>query len=307
MRIPVVFTCAVIVLCCFCVFVPAQEYLGYALDGAMVQEDWGYSGQLIPLSAEGPFPPDAQLLKVQAFFQTEDILRVRIFDPNDKGRWTVPEVILQQQSPPTSPPTERNYEFSWTSSPFGFSVQRSDGEVLFNSTSPQSNSTSSPDDAVRDKAAQAHARAQASERRGDSLNDRRVGRDSALRQGCGTFAGEGPIAFNGLLYEEQYIEFSTQLPQCPVIYGLGERSDHLLLDANDKHYPMFNRDQGWAKVGAHLWSRGGLGTFTFWPRTLGDVVLISPCSIMRTFTAPILFTWNSGMLPAKLQRMECSS
>lgn len=200
----------------------AAEYLGYQLLGGMQEEAWGYSGSL-SLLGEGPYPPDAANLTVQAFFQTNEVLRVQIFDPNDPQRWRVPEIILQQSSPPLVAPSSPLYEFSWTENPFGFAVERvSDGDVIFNTTSPQG----SPDTAVFHDSARSPSHATTH------------GKESTDAKEMAT------SEFNGLIFEEQYIEFSSVLPSEPAIYGLGERVDSLLLDANDKVYTMFNRDQG---------------------------------------------------------------
>lgn len=59
----------------------------------------------------------------------------------------------------------------------------------------------------------------------------------------------GPT-FNGLVFENQFLEISTQLQvsrvvDSPVLYGLGERVAPLTLNADKDgdHYPMFARDQ----------------------------------------------------------------
>jgi alpha-glucosidase (family GH31 glycosyl hydrolase) len=61
---------------------------------------------------------------------------------------------------------------------------------------------------------------------------------------------EDERTFNGLIFENQFLEISTQLEQCnmesePILYGLGERLAGLRLNADLKgdHYPMFTRDQ----------------------------------------------------------------
>ncbi len=74
-----------------------------------------------------------------------------------------------------------------TDFPFGFAVtRRSDGEVLFNTTTTGS--------------------------------------------------------FNGLVFEDQYIEISTQLPPNPYIYGLGEHVRHLRIDADGSKHTLWARD-----------------------------------------------------------------
>lgn len=199
------------------------EYPGYKLNGPMVEESWGFSGSL-SLVSEGPYPPDAGNLTVQAFFQTREVLRVQIFDPNDPGRWRVPEIILQQSSPPVITPEQRLYTFSWTENPFGFAVVReSNGDVIFNTTASQISSAKVPLHSLRSDGGDQHT----------TYADE----DTESEDGA-------PVDFNDLIFEEQYIEFSTVLPTEPTLYGLGERVDSLLLDADDKVYTMFNRDQG---------------------------------------------------------------
>lgn len=214
-------------------------------------ETWGLSGSL-GLLGQGPYPPDAQTLLFNVVYQTEDIVRVRIFDPSDDQRWNVPESLVQVQSPPEQPPETRGYNITWTSSPFGFAVIRTaDNEVLFNSTSPLTTFNATSAAQSRNDAATSLEQSLllSSERLGRQMEGAKGRRQSQVAgEATGKHVGEGPIAFNGILFEEQYIEFSTQIPSSPAIYGLGERSEHLLLDANDKHYPIFNRDQGWAKV-----------------------------------------------------------
>mmetsp|Transcript_1630 Transcript_1630/g.5773 ORF Transcript_1630/g.5773 Transcript_1630/m.5773 type:complete len:900 (+) Transcript_1630:70-2769(+) len=202
----------------------AAEYPGYELLGSMQQETWGYSGTLGLLGQGGPYPPDAANLTVEVFFQTEDVLRIRMYDPNDLERWTVPEIILQQSSPSEVVPTSTAYDFTWTDSPFGFAVTRvSSGDVIFNTTSPQASASSVGGERDNLTGRPRHH------------NDRETEEEKEA-------AAE--VEFNGLIYEEQYIEFSSSLPSSPAIYGLGERVDSLLLDSNDKVYTMFNRDQG---------------------------------------------------------------
>ncbi|KAL6079351.1 P-type domain-containing protein [Balamuthia mandrillaris] len=53
--------------------------------------------------------------------------------------------------------------------------------------------------------------------------------------------------FNGLIFEDQYIEISTQLNDTndePNIFGLGERVHSLRLDSSGKFYTLFTTDSG---------------------------------------------------------------
>lgn len=50
------------------------------------------------------------------------------------------------------------------------------------------------------------------------------------------------LAFNNLVFEDQYIELSTQMEDEPYVYGLGERMDNFRLTVN-KTYTIWNADQ----------------------------------------------------------------
>jgi alpha-glucosidase len=49
-------------------------------------------------------------------------------------------------------------------------------------------------------------------------------------------------AFNGLVFEDQYLELSTQLPSNPNVYGLGEHVRNLRLDPDGSLHTMWARD-----------------------------------------------------------------
>lgn len=53
--------------------------------------------------------------------------------------------------------------------------------------------------------------------------------------------GRTPL-FNGLTFNEQYLELSTQLPNDPYVYGLGERMTSLRLQADGRPMTMWARD-----------------------------------------------------------------
>ena len=88
-------------------------------------------------------------------------------------------------------PSDAHYKFGYTTSPFGFYVQRSDtGEVIFNTTIT---SLTSP-------------------------------------------------SFRPLVFEDQYLELSTQLPAGSAIYGLGERRTPLRLQPGIQ-YTIWTADE----------------------------------------------------------------
>jgi len=150
-----------------------------------VTTPYGLEANLTLLQGDSPFGADITPLQMSVYMETEvhisllsflcslanltisqTRLRVKIFDPKNK-RWEVPGVIVGGGTPREDmrAPEKPQYQFSYTTSPFGFAVQRvSDGTVLFNTTTK------------------------------------------------GT-------SFNGLIFEDQYLEISTQLPNNPNIYG----------------------------------------------------------------------------------------
>ena len=95
---------------------------------------WGYEAELVRISS-GPYGGDIDSLKLEVFYQTEDMLRIRITDPNNP-RWEVPDVV-EQSSPPPENPLQLGYRVSFTDSPFGIAVVRnSNNEMIWNTTSP---------------------------------------------------------------------------------------------------------------------------------------------------------------------------
>ena len=51
----------------------------------------------------------------------------------------------------------------------------------------------------------------------------------------------------GMVFEDQFIQISSLLPS-PVLYGLGEHVNPLLLDVNWNRATLFSRDQGTPEV-----------------------------------------------------------
>ncbi|EGC30327.1 hypothetical protein DICPUDRAFT_157944 [Dictyostelium purpureum] len=113
----------------------ACKYPGYSTKGVSKTAN-GYEATL-NLISPGPYGNDIKTLDFQLTFETQQIFRVRITDPNNQ-RWEVPFVNkLVGVNPDTT-----DYLIQFTNAPFGFSATRiSTGEVLFNSTPPADCST----------------------------------------------------------------------------------------------------------------------------------------------------------------------
>lgn len=97
----------------------------------------GLSGLLRVYDPTPLYGPDIQTLSFDVMMETESRIRVKITDSANQ-RWEVPNVV--KTSAPVNKPTNTNYDFSYTSKPFGFAIRRkSNNEVIFNTTSnPQS-------------------------------------------------------------------------------------------------------------------------------------------------------------------------
>lgn len=64
----------------------------------------------------GPYGTDISPLRLSVFFNTQQRLHVKIFDPNNQ-RWTVPYVV--QIPDPSNKPATMDYDFQVTPNPFG--------------------------------------------------------------------------------------------------------------------------------------------------------------------------------------------
>ncbi|MCO5574033.1 hypothetical protein L7F22_027811 [Adiantum nelumboides] len=91
------------------------------------------------------FGPDIPLLQLHAGYVSQDIFHVHITDQAEP-RWEIPYTLLPRQLThhrSLAQLASHEFQFFYTESPFGFSITRtSTKEVLFNSTSPSSNSDS---------------------------------------------------------------------------------------------------------------------------------------------------------------------
>ena len=123
-----------LLLCSLLAAVMASGVLsGYEMTH-LYQQEWGFTADLKRVSS-GPYGGDVDILRLFAYFQSVDVLRVKIVDPN-KSRWEVPDVV-QQSSPPSKIPKSTSFKVSFTSSPFGMAVTRvANNGLIWNTTSP---------------------------------------------------------------------------------------------------------------------------------------------------------------------------
>ncbi|GAM26216.1 hypothetical protein SAMD00019534_093910 [Acytostelium subglobosum LB1] len=95
--------------------------------------NYGYTGAL-NLVNPGPYGGDVKTLQLFVYFQTQQIVRIKIIDPTTQ-RWEVPYV--NQMPLPTNKPQFIDYNIKFQRDNFGFSITRvSNGEVLFNTSPP---------------------------------------------------------------------------------------------------------------------------------------------------------------------------
>ncbi|KAL3678412.1 hypothetical protein R1sor_021368 [Riccia sorocarpa] len=141
--------------------VTSTASLGYNLVSVTDLPDGsGILAYLTPIGSGDDYGTDIPFLQVTARYETNDRIRVRITDANNT-RWEIPQTLISRPSitdplPPKllpvsegasiitdsnlRPPSDK-LKFSYTSTPFGFAISRVDsGEVLFNSTPPDSTS-----------------------------------------------------------------------------------------------------------------------------------------------------------------------
>ncbi|KAF3431855.1 hypothetical protein FNV43_RR26591 [Rhamnella rubrinervis] len=133
--------------------VTAKIGQGYRLISVGETPDGGFVGHLQVKKSNKIYGPDIPHLQLFVKHETQDRLRIHITDA-EKQRWEVPYNLLPREQPPAlkqtigrsrkNPITVSEYSgsaftFSYTVDPFGFAVRRkSDGQVLFNSSSEQS-------------------------------------------------------------------------------------------------------------------------------------------------------------------------
>ncbi|GFZ21414.1 glycosyl hydrolases family 31 protein [Actinidia rufa] len=136
--------------------VPPKIGHGYRLISIEESPGGGLVGHLQVKQKNNIYGPDIPLLQLYVKHETDDRLRVHITDAQ-KQRWEVPYNLIPREQPPAlkqmigrsrKPPStaisDSQYSgseliFSYIADPFGFAVKRrSDGQVLFNSSSDES-------------------------------------------------------------------------------------------------------------------------------------------------------------------------
>lgn len=112
-------------------FRKANRVSGYKVTKQRARPNgWDFDLDLIePANLYGP---DIEQLAVTVDFESNERLRVKIVDRNNK-RWEVPQYILPDPNPNDGySPSTAGYEFSWSDNSFSFQIKRkSDGEVIF--------------------------------------------------------------------------------------------------------------------------------------------------------------------------------
>lgn len=89
----------------------------------------GYTGVVNLASGSGPFGGDVNDLRFDVTFETQQRIHVKLTD-KEAERWQVPGV--SQATPPDSSPEKMDYDISFESNPFGFTVTRkSNSDVIF--------------------------------------------------------------------------------------------------------------------------------------------------------------------------------
>jgi alpha-glucosidase (family GH31 glycosyl hydrolase) len=113
----------------------ATPSLGYELN-SLTETLYGYEGSLSLIGkGTSTYGADIPNLKLQVYFESEDIFHMKITDSN-KERYEIPHSIIPR-SVTKIKPLSMNYKFSFTSSPFTFKVTRnSDGVDVFSNDSP---------------------------------------------------------------------------------------------------------------------------------------------------------------------------
>lgn len=98
---------------------------------SMTETSYGLSGTLkLAGESTSAYGPELSDLKVFVYYETSDILRIKITDASE-SRWEVPNSVIKRTTVAKAP-SSLNYEFRYSESPFLFEVVRkSDGVSVF--------------------------------------------------------------------------------------------------------------------------------------------------------------------------------
>ncbi|KAJ3452729.1 acid alpha glucosidase relate [Anaeramoeba flamelloides] len=122
-------------LLCFLLVTFSFAYTpGYELSNFKISPS-GFTGDLTLLSP-GPYPPSVETLKLVVNFQTQQRLRIQIFDPS-KDNWQVPYV--SQVNNTNQAPDEMDYDVTYTKNPFSLKVVRTSDDYVLLDTKPIQN------------------------------------------------------------------------------------------------------------------------------------------------------------------------
>jgi alpha-glucosidase (family GH31 glycosyl hydrolase) len=91
----------------------------------------GYTGTLVKTdNSTDQYGADVRYLTLLVVFETADTVRVKIIE-SGVDRWEIPTTIIPREDS-SEYPVNMNYKFSYTESPFSFSLYRvSDNALLF--------------------------------------------------------------------------------------------------------------------------------------------------------------------------------
>ncbi|TIA82432.1 hypothetical protein E3P98_01425 [Wallemia ichthyophaga] len=186
---------------------------GYAVDSAQTEHTTNGLKAHLQLAGDAcnAFGEDVQNLTLEATYETKERLHVKIYDQEEK-HFQVPEDIFER------PQFEENealkdssdLQFDYTEAPFAFWItRRSNGQVLFDTRLSEIPSYSEPFDA----------------------ND--------------TSASVSVMPNHNLIFEPQYIQLSSALPQQANIYGLGEAvTPHYRRNSSYTRQTNWSNDEG---------------------------------------------------------------
>ncbi|XVF43046.1 hypothetical protein PTKIN_Ptkin02bG0009400 [Pterospermum kingtungense] len=183
---------------------PAKIGKGYRLISIEETSDGGFLGHLQVKEKNQIYGPDIPLLQLYVKHETQDRLRVHITDA-EKQRWEVPYNLLPREKPPVSKQT----------------IGRSRKNLI-------TESDVSGSKLIFSYKADPFSFAVTRKSNGETLFNSSSG---------------GSDSFGEMVFKDQYLEISTQLPKDASLYGLGENSQPhgIKLYPNDP-YTLYTTD-----------------------------------------------------------------